>query len=144
MQHVKRPHLPIVYDESTYWRAGAADLREVQAPRGYRAGMVLALHLPDGRHLVLGVDRDQNVPENSGDRLRLLSILQLAAACTLEPAIRYLSGGPAATKAPQLTAREQEVWRWVRTQRISTSAMPCTSLSAGAGTWQPATRCRWA
>lgn len=113
LQHVKRSHLPIIYDESTYVHAGAADLWEEQAPFGYKAGISMALHLPQGRHLVLGVDRDQDVAKDARERLRLLSILQLAAACTVEPAIRYLSGGPVVTPgAPQLTAREREVLRW--------------------------------
>jgi DNA-binding CsgD family transcriptional regulator len=113
MQHVKRSHRPIVYDRATYLRAGAIDLWEVQAPFGYKAGVVLALHLPEGRHLVLGVDRDQDVPMDEAERLRLLGTLHLLAVHTVEPALKFL-GGVAATdrEPPHLTRREQEILRW--------------------------------
>ncbi len=111
--HAKRSHLPLIYDQSTYVSAGSADLWDSQAPFGYRTGIIIPLHLPHGRHLVLGVDRDQDIPCDSKERLRLIGQLQVAAACTVEPAYRYLSGDCAVdNEKPVLTQREKEVLRW--------------------------------
>lgn len=113
LQHVKRSHLPIVYNQTTYVKAGAADLWDAQAPFGYGAGMVVGLHLPRSRHLVLGVDRDQELPKDDGELLRLLSLLQLAAACAIEPALQFLNGGTEIeVDHPTLTTREKEMLRW--------------------------------
>lgn len=132
LQHVKRSHLPIVYDQNTYVRAGAADLWEEQAPFGYKSGISLALHLPQGRHVVLGFDRDQDVSDDGCERLRLLSILQLAAACTVEPAIRYLSGATvASTGTPKLTAREREILRWTAAGKSTWVIGKILALSEG-------------
>ena len=35
---------------------------EVQARFGYCSGIAMALHMPEGRHFFLGVDRDKPVP----------------------------------------------------------------------------------
>lgn len=132
LQHIKRSHLPIVYDESTYERAGAADLWEEQAPFGYGAGMSMALHLPRGQHLTLGMDRDQRLPEDGKEQLRLLSALQLAAACIVEPAIRFLSGESApTTEVPTLTSREQEVLRWTAAGKSTWVISRILALSEG-------------
>lgn len=113
LQHVKRSYRPIAYDQSTYVSAGAGDLWEIQAPFGYKAGMVVGLHLPEGRHLVVGIDRDQPVPRDELERCQLLSTLQLAAAYVVEPAFKFLSGDLANHfDPPHLTRREQEVLRW--------------------------------
>lgn len=132
LRHVKRSHLPIVYDEGTYLRADAADLWEEQAPFGYGAGMSMALHLPHGRHLVLGMDRDDPLPADGAERLRLLSTLQLAAACTVEPAMRFLSGGSiSSAEGPSLTSREQEVLRWTAAGKSTWAIGRILSLSDG-------------
>jgi hypothetical protein len=62
MQHCRRHSLPIIWDQETYAAQGVAELWEQQATFGYRTGIAMALHMPDGRHFQLGVDRDQALP----------------------------------------------------------------------------------
>ncbi len=62
LKQLKVLNTPVVYDQRTYVEAGAADLWEQQAEYGYRTGIAIALHLPHGRHLLLGVDRDKPLP----------------------------------------------------------------------------------
>lgn len=113
LQHIKRSHRPIIYNQWTYLQAGAMDLWELQAQFGYKAGIVVAMHLPEGRHFVLGVDRDQDVSADESERLRLVGILHSAAACAVEPALRLLGGeSPTDCEPPRLTQREREVLRW--------------------------------
>lgn len=133
MQHVKRSYRPIAYDQSTYVLAGEAELWEQQARFGYGAGMVVALHLPRGRHLVFGVDRDRPVPRNELERCRLLSTLQLAAAYAVEPALKYPSGGLATdVDPPRLTRREQEVLRWTAAEKSTWMIGAIMALSESA------------
>jgi hypothetical protein len=70
IQHVKHSSLPIVWDQATYVRAGRGDRWEIQAPHGYHTGIAMALHLPFGRHFLVGVDRDRALPHHRPDELR--------------------------------------------------------------------------
>lgn len=112
MQHIKRQSVPIVWDQSTYVRSGQADLWEHQARFGYRNGIALALHLPDGRHFILGVDRDQPVPAHKGELTRVVADLQLFAVLAQDVALRILLPAPPQGEAPALTPRELECLRW--------------------------------
>ena len=112
MQHIKRQSVPIVWDQSTYVRQGQGALWEHQARFGYRNGIALALHLPDGRHFILGVDRDQPVPAHKGELTRVVADLQLFAVLAQDAALRLLLPPPPATDVPALTPRELECLRW--------------------------------
>src|SRR5436190_3339315 len=59
MQHCKRASVPIIWDQGTYTSVGQGEKWESQARFGYRTGIALALHLPDGKHFYIGVDRDK-------------------------------------------------------------------------------------
>ena len=59
MQHCKRGAVPIIWDQDTYVRNGLEHHWEEQAAHGYHTGIALALHLPEGRHFMMGVDRDR-------------------------------------------------------------------------------------
>ena len=67
MQHCKRNSVPIIWDQATYTSAGRGAEWERQAQFGFHTGIALALHLPEGRHFFLGVDRDQPLPRHSGE-----------------------------------------------------------------------------
>uniref|UniRef100_UPI00286CB0FC autoinducer binding domain-containing protein n=1 Tax=Methylibium sp. TaxID=2067992 RepID=UPI00286CB0FC len=71
MQHCRRHSVPIIWDQNTYVAAGQGAIWETQARFGYRAGICLALHMPEGRHFVLGVDRDQALPRDPVEVTRL-------------------------------------------------------------------------
>ena len=62
MQHCRKQSVPIIWDQQTYTGQGLGELWEQQAQFGYSTGICLALHMPEGRHFVLGVDRDQPLP----------------------------------------------------------------------------------
>ncbi len=111
-QHCKRQSVPIIWDQGTYVRDGQGDLWEEQARFGYRNGIALALHMPEGRHFMLGVDRDQPVPPDPTELTRLVAELQLFAVFAHESALRILVPAPSEASAPSLTPRELEALRW--------------------------------
>ncbi len=112
MQHCKRNSVPIVWDQSTYVRSGAAELWDAQARFGYKTGICLALHLPEGRHFVLGVDRDKPLPSDPIQLTRIVADLQLFAVHALDTAMRVLLPPEQQLEAPKLTPRELECLRW--------------------------------
>ena len=112
MQHCKRHTVPIIWDQKTYLDNDAIDIWEDQAPFGYRNGIAMALHLPEGRHFMLGVDRDQPLPADSGELTRLVADLQLFAVHAQDTAMRVLVSAPLQPERPALTPRELEVLRW--------------------------------
>jgi DNA-binding CsgD family transcriptional regulator len=112
MQHCRRHSVPILWDQDTYSREGQGDKWEEQATFGYRHGIAMALHMPDGRHFLLGVDRDQPLPADSGEVTRLVADLQLFAVHAQDAAQRILTPPLSAPGAPSLTPRELEALRW--------------------------------
>jgi DNA-binding CsgD family transcriptional regulator len=112
MQHCKRQTVPIVWDQGTYVKQGAADLWEHQASYGYRTGIAMALHMPEGRHFQLGVDRDQALPSDPLELQRLVADLQLFAVHAQDAALRLLLPQAQQPERPALTPRELEVLRW--------------------------------
>ena len=111
-QHCKRQSVPIIWDQETYVRDGQGELWEEQARFGYRNGIALALHMPDGRHFMLGVDRDRPVPPDPVEITRVVAELQLFAVFAHESALRILLPQPSEASTPSLTPRELEALRW--------------------------------
>lgn len=112
MQHCRRNSVPIVWNQDTYVREGLGDLWEEQAKFGYRTGIAMALHLPQGRHFALGVERDQALPVDRAELMRVVADLQLFAVHALDSAMRLLAPAPALGEVPSLTPREIEVLHW--------------------------------
>ncbi|MFN7726032.1 MAG: LuxR family transcriptional regulator [Rubrivivax sp.] len=112
MQHCKRETMPIVWDRHTYQRSGAMDLWEQQAAHGYCTGIAMAFHQPGGRHFLLGVDRDQSLPQDEREVERLLAHLQLLAVYANEVAQRIFLNDGRAIDRPALTPRELETLHW--------------------------------
>ncbi|MBS0447912.1 MAG: autoinducer binding domain-containing protein [Proteobacteria bacterium] len=112
MQHCKHQSMPIIWSQDTYVREGMGDKWEEQARFGYRHGIALALHLPEGRHFFFGVDRDQPVPMDAGELTRVVADLQLFAVHAHEAALRLLLPTASAPGLPALTPRELETLRW--------------------------------
>ncbi|MBC8055938.1 MAG: autoinducer binding domain-containing protein [Rhizobiales bacterium] len=112
MQHCKRKSVPIIWDQSTYVRDGMGEMWEEQARFGYSSGIALALHMPEGRHFFLGVDRDRPVPEDSAELTRVVADLQLFAVYAQDAAQRILIPVPSEPGLPSLTPRELESLRW--------------------------------
>lgn len=112
LQHCKKQTVPIIWNQDTYVENGVGDLWEQQAQFGYRTGIAMALHLPEGKHFLLGVDRDQPLPEDATELQRLVADLQLFAVHAQESAMRLLVPPAQQHERPALTPRELEVLRW--------------------------------
>jgi len=112
MQHCKRHSMPIIWGQQTYVAQGQGDKWEEQARFGYRNGIALALHMPEGRHFFLGVDRDQPVPLDKGELTRVVADLQLFAVHAQDAALRILTPPSPEPGVPALTPRELETLRW--------------------------------
>ncbi len=114
MQHIKRQSVPIIWNQKTYVESGLGEMWEEQARFGYRCGIALALHMPEGRHFILGVNRDSALPVESAALTRTVADLQLFAVCAQETAWRILlpMDSDASTINVRLTPRELECLRW--------------------------------
>jgi DNA-binding CsgD family transcriptional regulator len=110
LQKLKRLSVPVIYDQTTYVKSGAADLWEQQARFGYHTGVAVALHLPNHVHFVLGVDRRDPLPRDDLLMTRLMGDLQLVAVHAQDAAMRLLKrDAPSASDDQALTPRELEV-----------------------------------
>lgn len=112
MQHCKKETVPIIWDQQTYVARGAAAKWEHQARFGYRTGIAMALHLPEGRHFMFGVDRDQPLPSDMLELQRMLADFQLFAVYAQDAAMRLLVPSELQPERPKLTPRELEALRW--------------------------------
>ena len=112
MQHCKRQSVPIIWDQHTYVDKGMGDMWEEQAQFGISNGICLALHMPEGRHFILGVERDRPVPLDAGELTRVVADLQLFAVYAQDAALRILIPGALDPSVPSLTPRELEALRW--------------------------------
>ena len=112
MQHCRRQTMPIIWNQQTYLCHDAGDLWEEQAHFGYRTGIAMALHMPEGRHFMLGVDRDRALPDNPEELQRIVADLQLFAVLAQDAAMRLLLPAAQQPERPALTPREAEALRW--------------------------------
>lgn len=111
-QHCKRSNIPIIWDQSTYVSAGMGAQWEHQAQFGYRCGISLALHMRGGKHLLIGIDRDQALPKDSVAVERMVSSLLMFAVHAQDALVRILLPEALAANRPQLSPRELETLRW--------------------------------
>jgi Autoinducer binding domain len=111
-QHCKRQSVPIIWDQSTYVTAGQGAKWEAQAQFGFRTGICLALHMPEGRHFMIGVDRDQALPKDRSEVTRLVADLQLFAVHAQDTAMRVLVPEALRIERPKLSLRELDGLKW--------------------------------
>jgi DNA-binding CsgD family transcriptional regulator len=112
MQHCRQHSLPIIWDRDTYSAAHVEELWDQQASFGYCTGIAMALHLPDGGRFLLGVDRDQALPDDASELQRMVADLQLFAVHAQDAAQRLLLPETRQPERPKLTPRELECLRW--------------------------------
>jgi DNA-binding CsgD family transcriptional regulator len=112
MQHCKHATVPIVWSQATYVDRGLGDMWEQQASWGYRNGIAMALHMPEGRHFLFGVDRPDALPGQAIELQRIVADLQLFAVHAQDAAIRLLLPLANQPEQPKLTPRELEALRW--------------------------------
>lgn len=113
LRRLKRLSAPFVYDQSMYVNEQAADLWDAQAQFGYKTGIAMALHLPGGKHFVMGVDRDRPLPDDELAVTRMMADLQLLAVHAQETAVRLLAPQAHGLESvPHLSEREIEILKW--------------------------------
>ncbi|MBK6616393.1 LuxR C-terminal-related transcriptional regulator [Ottowia sp.] len=118
LKRLKRMSVPFTYTQQMYVDEGSADLWDLQAQFGYRTGISMALHLPEGKHFLLGVDRDKPLPKSDTVLTRMMADLQLLAVHAQGAAVRLFTPdrpltGPVQTQpVPKLTPNECAVLRW--------------------------------
>jgi DNA-binding CsgD family transcriptional regulator len=114
MQHCKMSHLPIVWDRRTYEKAGKLLHWDAQAAYGFCTGIAVASHLPNGRHLLIGVDRGGDLPSDVERVTSLVAQLQLFIACAVDASLHILldDAMPRRESLPALSPRELEAMRW--------------------------------
>ena len=118
-QHCRRNTVPIIWGQDTYLRGDAIEMWEHQALYGYCNGIAMALHLPEGRHFLLGVDRDQALPKDTHELQRIVADLQLFAVHAQDTALRVLVSEGSRPELPALTPRELEVLRWTMEGKVT-------------------------
>lgn len=109
MQHLKTRNTPVIWDQRTYAEAKVGHMWEAQAPFGFRTGIALALHLRDGRHFLLGMDRDKALPKRDARLTRMVADLHLLAVHAQDAATRLLL--PPTAAGPGVTSRELDILR---------------------------------
>ena len=112
LHYAKRHHVPLAWTRETYVQAGAEDLGEQQEPFGYRTGVTGVIHLLQGRHFLYGVNRDQDLPLDSDEIMRIVAAIQLFTTYAQEPALKLMFPEKLDGRDVHLTARELEVMRW--------------------------------
>lgn len=123
--------VPFIYDQGLYTADNAGDLWETQAAFGYKTGIAVALHLPDFRHFLLGVDRQAALPTEADRLSRLMADLQLLAVHAQEAATRLLDPERAAGPPPSLTPREVEILRWTMEGKTAWAVGAILGVSEG-------------
>ncbi|MFN0184010.1 MAG: LuxR family transcriptional regulator [Aquabacterium sp.] len=145
MQHCRLQTVPLIWDQATYTTRGMGELWEEQASYGFHTGIAMALHMPDGRHFALGVERDQPLPTDRGELTRLVAHLQLFAVHAQESAMRVLvvgaNGGVDDGEAPVLTARELEALRWTMEGKTGLEVAIIMGVSARTVSWHLSNAC---
>jgi DNA-binding CsgD family transcriptional regulator len=113
LSRLKHLSHPFTYDQSMFVDHGVGHQWEHQAAFGFKCGVAMAMHMNNGRHFLLGVDRDEPLPTDDFQLTRMMADLQLLGAFAQETAVRLLTPmGEDFDEVPQLTPREVEILRW--------------------------------
>ncbi|RZJ12137.1 MAG: LuxR family transcriptional regulator [Rubrivivax sp.] len=112
VEHLRTRTVPVVYNQATYVAAGVGELWETQALYGYRTGIGVKLHLPGEKHFMMGVDREEPLPEPGEKLMQTVAGLQLLAVHAMTAADRLLTPELRASELPKLTKRELDVLSW--------------------------------
>lgn len=129
MQHCRYSPIPIVWNSETYGNAGQAEMHEQMAAAGLREGIATTLHLPNGRHMLLGLDSPDPLPSGRTDAMHLVAQVQLLAVHAQEAAFRLSIPEVAPKQIPVLTPRELEVLKWSMAGKTAWETGSILSLS---------------
>lgn len=110
MQHAKHNSLPLCWGREDYARIGLDHVWREQAEFGFRSGIITALHMPNGRHLAIGIDVNSDRPGNATEVTMVSAYLQLLTT-HVQCAFDRLGANNFATTI-SLAPREIECLRW--------------------------------
>lgn len=132
MQFVKRSPMPIAWDGQTYFSAprGGESLYEELTGVDVRTGFLMAQHLPNGNHVLLGFNSpDHKLPER---RDQLMIKCQLGALIgTVSDTALTLIGGTGSRPTPHLTCKEKELLKWLTTGKTSWEISQIMAIAEG-------------
>lgn len=111
MQLMKRSSLPLVWNKDTYVDAGRGDMWEEGASWGMASGMIVAMHLPGGKHFCLGIETSKQLKPGDPSCAADLADLSLIVAYA-QAAAEKLVLDPETDQANPLSVREREVLAW--------------------------------
>jgi len=130
LRRLRKTSVPVVYDQAFYVADGAADLWEEQAQYGYRTGISMVMHMPEGKHFLLGLDRSEPLPAAGAELARLIADVQLLAVYAQDAAVRVLWELQCPSRPmPHLTPREREVLLWTREGKSAWAVGQILSMS---------------
>lgn len=104
--------LPVVYNQATYVAAGVGEMWEMQAPYGFKTGIAVKLQLQGEKQFLLGVDREDALPEPGSGLTQMMGELQLLAVHAMTAADRLLGRKVDSIGLPKLTKRELDALSW--------------------------------
>lgn len=120
LRRLRESSVPFIYDQGLYVSEDAGDVWEMQAEYGFKTGIAMAMHLPNGKHFLLGVDRSQPLPESPVDTNRLVADIALLTIYAQEVALRVLlKEQRTEVPVPRLSEREIEILKWTRDGKTS-------------------------
>jgi DNA-binding CsgD family transcriptional regulator len=111
MQRCKRSGAPIIWGQPPAADQSRHKKRRPPSRFADSSGICVALHMPEGRHFLLGVERRETSSAEAAELSRIVADLQLFAAHAQDAALRILLPLPADPAAPALTPRELEAMR---------------------------------
>jgi DNA-binding CsgD family transcriptional regulator len=133
IRRLKRLSIPFAYDQALYVNEDAADIWEAQAPFGFHTGVSVALHMPAGRHFLIGFDREAPLPSDQTRLTRLFADLQLVAVHAQDAAQRLMDRDASMTSLQdnpiELTRREVQVLQWAMVGKTSADMATIMALS---------------
>ena len=110
MAHLKKSWSPLFWDEAYYDCQGRRERWESIESYGLRSGAALALHMPGGRHVLVGFDQRRDTISSPVKRQETLAALTLFSTYIAEPVVALLCATNEPT--PKLSVRELECLKW--------------------------------
>jgi DNA-binding CsgD family transcriptional regulator len=111
IKHSSSSNLPLVWGQSLYEKAGAADLWDLFHSHGFDSGIAISLRDHLGNGYKIGLSRDQPLTTDPRELSRLVADTQLFGAFAQSAMMRIWNPKPEAD-FPSLTAREIECLSW--------------------------------
>lgn len=117
MSHMRQSSLPLLWTRQTYANVGQEREWEHMEAHGLSCGAGVALHMPGGRHLALGLDRRSAFSRRPERLTALFGEMQLLLSHVTESAFKihdpiHRAADVHRSFSPALTPRELEALRW--------------------------------